>query len=556
MKKLLLFAFSCCALLLNAQNFNAARHTLIDNTSNMVCINSKSYYAEYAGNDSINLVGVNGSGQTLFRTRILQTPAGTASLTVIRTLDKKIVVLSWHETFPCDVVSHDVFLTKCDTTGAIVFQSSVPLANTAPAPSGLVQYTDSSFYIAIYGATLLRYSKTGVYSSSLSTGYDQINALHCSNFGSLVITGTTGTAVTNALTSTAGVVTMQQDAIFTITKFVESSLGGLYGLSNTGIIQRYTPYLTAFNNTIPTLAAGIEIQTMCCRNDTLFCAGRNTLTGQNYYALLDDWLTPIYQQQSPIEGLHANGITVNNQNRVTVLSTGNSNDNRLLTYRNLNQMAISGSLTARHDIGVTSFAVNSIVGSSQMPWTTLATMSITAIVRNFGSDTVHDFYLNYKTSCGYSSLSKHRQTIAPNSFITVTTSVADVLSQIPLYNWNWPITKEICLSTSIPDFEADVQNSNDVTCMSLVFTNTGIHENGPNGALVDVFPNPFSSTFQVRSAEELLKLEVLNLTGQVIKSIKVTQPEISIDASEWAPGVYLLKAEGVSGTGIRKLVKN
>lgn len=555
MKKLLLFAFFYLSLCTNAQNFNAARHTLIDNTSNMVCINAKSYYAEYAGNDSLNIVGVTGNGQTLFRNRILQTFAGTSSLNMIRTLDKNIAVLSWIRT-DCDVLSYSLTITKCDTSGNIVFQTSVPsfISMNGLPSAGFTQHPDSSFYVASTGSTLLHYSKTGVYTNSVNTGFTPVKSILALSSGSLLINGVIGTLLSNAVMSTAGSISTQQPANYNVRQFIEAPTGDLYALSTTGVVQKYTSGLLPASNSTTFLGTGVQLSTMARRNDSLFCAGQNTNTNQAFYAILNTNLGLIYQQQSSVEGLNPGGITVNNQNRVSVLSLGNTNDPRLLTFRSLNQMAVTGSITARYDIGVQTITVTPGPVYYFYP-THHSNMQIVAVIRNYGSDTVHDFYLNHKNSCGSSVNIKYQQAIAPGGTATVTMNNVKVsLGSMPVTTW--PTTKEICVSTSVPDFEADVQNDNDIACANIEFDPVGIRENNLNHILPEVFPNPSGSVFQVRTSEEFMNLEVTNLTGQTIYSLRNAQMETTIDASHWAPGVYLLKAEGRSGTSTRKLVKN
>lgn len=71
---------------------------------------------------------------------------------------------------------------------------------------------------------------------------------------------------------------------------------------------------------------------------------------------------------------------------------------------------------------------------------------------------------------------------------------------------------------------------------------------------IKIYPNPANETVII---EELQtgKIELMNLQGQVIKNIDVSNSKTSIDISKLAGGVYLIKAMTDKGISIKKLIK-
>ncbi len=71
------------------------------------------------------------------------------------------------------------------------------------------------------------------------------------------------------------------------------------------------------------------------------------------------------------------------------------------------------------------------------------------------------------------------------------------------------------------------------------------------------YPNPFVDWISIRADQEILRLVLLNISGQIVKSMKVDyQKEVSMDLVGLRMGTYLMKVETVTGKSVLKIIKN
>ncbi|TXK73049.1 T9SS type A sorting domain-containing protein [Mesonia sp. K4-1] len=70
---------------------------------------------------------------------------------------------------------------------------------------------------------------------------------------------------------------------------------------------------------------------------------------------------------------------------------------------------------------------------------------------------------------------------------------------------------------------------------------------------VQLFPNPATEHFQLKTNEEIKSLTVYSLNG---KEILKFQNQNTYDVSQLPAGIYFVKMETLNGTGIQKLIKN
>jgi hypothetical protein len=71
---------------------------------------------------------------------------------------------------------------------------------------------------------------------------------------------------------------------------------------------------------------------------------------------------------------------------------------------------------------------------------------------------------------------------------------------------------------------------------------------------LSIYPNPANSNVTIDFPEKAT-LEIINMEGQVIKSINADGNATTIDISGLANGVYFLKAKTEKGIVVKKLVK-
>ena len=82
---------------------------------------------------------------------------------------------------------------------------------------------------------------------------------------------------------------------------------------------------------------------------------------------------------------------------------------------------------------------------------------------------------------------------------------------------------------------------------------TGITEVSETSSF-SIFPNPASDNINIET-DQNVSIEILNMEGQIIKSIKQNKNNMSIDISDYSRGMYLIKVKTDKGILIKKFVK-
>ena len=73
-------------------------------------------------------------------------------------------------------------------------------------------------------------------------------------------------------------------------------------------------------------------------------------------------------------------------------------------------------------------------------------------------------------------------------------------------------------------------------------------------ASVAIYPNPASYTITIESPQ-LAVIEILNIQGQLIKSLSTTGNKINIDVSAFPSGVYIVEVRTEKGVEVKKFIK-
>ncbi len=118
-----------------------------------------------------------------------------------------------------------------------------------------------------------------------------------------------------------------------------------------------------------------------------------------------------------------------------------------------------------------------------------------------------------------------------------------------------------------PNGNADENNANDTLTTSLrVEDNVGIGEAKELAGSVTLFPNPISSVGKLEittEATEVLEVSVIDVTGRTmmlvgnVTTVAHTPSSVSIDVSDLASGVYMIKVENDNGEkSVQRFVKN
>lgn len=508
-------AISACV---TAQNYNAAWHNYADITSNMVSVNSKFFYMESSKYDSLNLVCIANSGQIVFKKKLnIPFTSQQLAIKVLKTLDNKILSMGRGITL-CDAPSYSTVITKSDTNGVTIFQILIP--DNQDFIADLTQHPDSSYYLSTGSNKVLHYSKSGVYTSSFTVSYSSVNSIMALQNGNLLLNGTDA-GNKNKIITTTGATVYSLTTNYTISAFEESSSGKIYALTNNGSIQTYSSNLTPLNNSLGSQGQNVGLTTFKIRNDSVFCAGVLYPFLMPQYIIFSSSLTVLYQNPSQYKGITPKGISVNNQNRLSIISAGISNANSQLPFHCLYQTSITGSLSSKYDIGVTGITTISATAQNIGWGGYRAEVSLNVDVTNFGIDTVKSFYLNhyYSEICSYSLHKKYYVNVPPNATVTVATGNFYANTNISPNYTSGIFTHTYCVNTTVPGFENDINFDNDSWCAAVpVSIPVGLNELHKKQTGFALFPNPVNDQLMIRSDQKIDKVEIVCADGRMIWS--------------------------------------
>ena len=82
---------------------------------------------------------------------------------------------------------------------------------------------------------------------------------------------------------------------------------------------------------------------------------------------------------------------------------------------------------------------------------------------------------------------------------------------------------------------------------------TGLSENA-NENIISIFPNPTSYKLNIEAPQKS-EIDILNIEGQILKSISATENNTTIDISCFAKGMYFVKVKNKNGVVVKKFVK-
>ena len=155
-----------------------------------------------------------------------------------------------------------------------------------------------------------------------------------------------------------------------------------------------------------------------------------------------------------------------------------------------------------------------------------------------------------------------------NSVIDVTTTLSGLTisanQSSATYQWidcdnsNQPIASETNQSFTASangNYAVIVtQNSCSDTSACVNISTVGIKEvHNLNG--IKLYPNPTNSSFIISGIELNTTISIYNTIGELMKSIKSTDNNTTVDLSDYSTGIYLIKIKNDKGEAIQKLIK-
>ena len=124
-------------------------------------------------------------------------------------------------------------------------------------------------------------------------------------------------------------------------------------------------------------------------------------------------------------------------------------------------------------------------------------------------------------------------------------------------------------SEAVPEIKYDISFSVDGETMTAQIDFGGgvwqfifVRDELPIAGLVEenlnlsITPNPFTSIIEIRSDEEIQSIQVIDITGKVVKSVNVANKFTSIDLSNLVNGSYMLVARTNNSVSTKRILKN
>jgi hypothetical protein len=91
-----------------------------------------------------------------------------------------------------------------------------------------------------------------------------------------------------------------------------------------------------------------------------------------------------------------------------------------------------------------------------------------------------------------------------------------------------------------------------------VYPDTYFNLSTPENQLLSVrcFPNPANESLRIELAETsgAAQLELINLQGEILQRVSITQLATTISTSELAAGMYLLRVQTADGVSVQRVV--
>ena len=82
----------------------------------------------------------------------------------------------------------------------------------------------------------------------------------------------------------------------------------------------------------------------------------------------------------------------------------------------------------------------------------------------------------------------------------------------------------------------------------------GVEEKSKSVINITIYPNPALDYINVEVPQKS-QIEILNVQGQLMKSVKANENFVTINVSKYASGMYFIKVNAENGLEVKKFVK-
>jgi hypothetical protein len=562
MNKIYFLVFFSLVVFTKAQTFSFADHRGQESSGNMIAINNKVYYTtnifriDGCCNDSIFIIGRNGQGSEVFRKFVYSGPF-LNSYKVKKLSNNQLLVHVKSEFTNCDEYSDNSTFMLCDTLGVSTwtFHTSRTMADAAPSVNGgfVLFSSDSIFHFTAQGNLF----------GAMPHGLGAINSVLEYSTGLYVASvQTPGGARLRKFNAQCQLISDVPTAIG-IGDLQKSADGGIIGISGTQAIK-YSPNFGLLHTSA---IANNTIYCIATRGDSVFAGTRNQ-NAEPAYVLLDSAFSIQHTSATNFKNMVPRGISVSSDNAVNVIyyAYKNAIDYTVLGGP-INRSAesgffktkINGNIFGKYDIGVKRIEITSNYADMFSGFPRKAITNAKVTVFNYGADTVRKFNLNLFLGTGginYCQFGLNRTftgLLLPGDSISVitgtfTSRVWSDVSSPSQANYTF------CVFSSIPNTTNDINISNDAACVGASYlpVSTGIENRLESEKL---YPNPVANELHISSDAIIQQLIITDVSGRKVQEIKLNQKTVSIDTSEFEPGIYFIQMKTGQTVIQKKIIK-
>jgi hypothetical protein len=569
MKKLLLILITALIFKTSVSqtSFNRAYHSINEQPNPfVVSIHGDIYFTtqNYDANQSINptnafLYKHSNSGVLNFRTQI---PGFRTTYLGFKSLDDKLILVGTNSS--CDQqISFENFISKMDGSGNAVFTSTCPI-EMFDKPKAAFQSADSSYFV-FTDSMMINYDKTGQFLSVINSGLTEISAAIPLSNSSILVSGKSG-GITSLIVMTPSA-SILSNSSFPVLLRKLCFYGGqkIMGLGVDGKLYKFSPSINLINSTI--FPGGFSISDFVCERDTV-CSVTGFPSVTSNYAVLDTAFNSISVTATTTHSLNQVAVCLDSNNKTVILSSGKSKSSYSFPehyYASLGVINKLGDNNFKNDISITALSADSsLTGCYQIPFPPYEYkcnlyLKARVTVKNNGPTVISNFKLNCfmatSLACGGFFYQEKFEglSLAPGATMQVVSPFvgksADPVSTSTL-------NEDYCFYVTLPNGETDKVVEDNELCNTFNFFITSLGKINVVEDRIIISPNPFENSLDIKSDNQIYKVEIFNSTGMLVNSFILNQKDVKLENNNLQPGIYFIKIETEKGTVVKKVVKN
>lgn len=560
MKKFYTFILLLLFVSSNAQSSRIAENFGIEVPGTAVAIGNKIYYTARmlringCCSDSVYVIGRTLNGLEVLRKFVYEAP-NIDACGLVKTDDAKLLVKISSQYRSCDQIQANTQLVQLDTLGNINFSfNDYRDVNALVTTTGGGFLSFSANYLQQYNAQGQRTFTMITTLGTLSSAYEYSPSVYIGAFQ-------TSAGPKLRIFNAQFVATAEVNTGVLLTNLQASADGGIIGYAGSTIYK----YNQSLNLQHQYSVLNATISAYCTKNDSLYVAAYLS-NGVPQYMRLDSSFALTHTGQSNLEKSIVTSLIKSKDNQLyALISTykyytsfslaggGINQNNQLGLYKT----EVNGNLNSTHDIGVSSISVLMQQNSIPFNWPKGLLVVVKVGIRNYGTDTVKSFNVNTflgsggNTYCLFGLNQRFQKLIPPGDSVSVITDtfVSFISTQTP------PATYTICVFSSVPDGQIDMDASNDQLCLPTANIYFSVSE-AAHESLYSIFPSPVQSTLYVHCSEQVNRIDVINHMGVVVYSgTQIGQEIQGLDFSSYEPGIYFIRISTNDKCYYQKIIK-